>query len=170
MSNIVKFGGGFIAFVFFAGVYGSAKNESDRNLKSYEDHKAKLSGSAATSTSTKPEPAYVPPPPPPRTCLAFTAKALKSSMASNEAKTAHIWKTAGCASVSGVVSSIGSDFMDNPFVTIGSGGKYEFLSIVHCNPKNPTNAFNLSKGQRITVRGDTGGEMMGTLTMDNCEW
>ena len=165
MSNIVKFGGGFIAFVFFAGVYGSAKNESDRNLKGYEDHKATLA-----EKSAKPEPAYVPPPPPPRTCSPFTAKELKSAMASNEAKTAHVWKSAGCASVSGVVSSIGSDFMDNPFVTIGSGGKYEFLSIVHCNPKNPTDAFNLSKGQRITVRGDTGGEMMGTLTMDNCEW
>jgi hypothetical protein len=169
MSNIVKFGGGFIAFVFFAGVYGSAKNESDRNLKSYEDHKAKLSGSAATSVKQEPAPPP-PPPPPPRECSPFTAKELKSAMASNEAKTAHVWKNAGCASVSGSVLTIGSDFMDDPFVVIGTGKKYEFGGIVHCTPKNKTAAFDLSKGQKVTVRGTTGGEMMGTLMLEDCEW
>ena len=91
-------------------------------------------------------------------------------MKDNEARTAHFWKQAGCASVSGVVKSVGSDFLDNPFVVLGTGKKYDFGGIVHCKPKNPTAAFDLSKGQKVTVRGTTGGEVIGTLVLEECEW
>lgn len=147
MSKIVKYGGGFLGFCVLLAV-AAPPPESDKV--------ASPSQTAVAETSCTPK--------------FWTAESLKSEMEANEARMAHAWKQAGCATVSGVVMSVDSDFMDRPFVVIGSGGKYEFSGIVHCNPKNAESAFSLTKGQSVTVSGKTGGEVMGTLTLDRCAW
>jgi hypothetical protein len=93
---------------------------------------------------------------------------LKIMLEENEAKTVSMW-TGTCAKVSGVVASVDSDFQDHPVVRIGAGEKYDFGGL-RCEPADHQKALNLSKGQEITVWGIGGGEALGSLTLEQCDW
>jgi len=67
--------------------------------------------------------------------------------------------------VDGTVQDIAKDFLGSPYVIIGSSG---VLSGVQCMfPKSDTSLGRLSKGQRITVRGEVNGKMVNVL-LHNC--
>lgn len=93
---------------------------------------------------------------------------IAAALKDNEAKVAAAWK-GNCAKVSGVVEGIDSGFDDKPIVKIGTG---ETLSLndLRCKPVDDQKALNLSKGQTLTVWGIGGDEIMGSLTLDHCDW
>jgi hypothetical protein len=157
MSNIVKFGGGFLGLCVVGAMFAPAP----------KDNPASSTALAVNTPSLPP-----PPPEPVKACqpTQYMAAELKASMERNEAKTAHMWKQARCAMVTGRVLSVGSGFDDKPFVSIGTGQKYEFTGIVHCSPRVASKAFELSKGDIKVFTGTTGGEAMGTLQLNNCDW
>lgn len=154
MSNIVKFGGGFLGLCVVGAMFAPAPKDDP--------------GSSTALAVNTPRP----PPKPVEACqhTQYMAAELKASMERNEAKTAHMWKQARCAMVTGTVLSVGSGFDDKPFVSIGTGQMYEFTGIVHCSPRVASKAFDLSKGDVKVFIGDTGGEAMGTLRLNNCDW
>lgn len=90
------------------------------------------------------------------------------AMKDNEAKVVAMWK-GKCAKISGVVERIDSGLDDRPFVMIGTGQRIT-LGGLHCKPKDDAKARALSKGQRITVWGIGGNEMMGSLFLEHCDW
>jgi len=159
MSNIVKFGGGFLGLCVVGAMFApTPKNDPGSST------------ALAVNTAT-------PPPTRVEACrgtareyTSYKAAELKASMERNEARTAHMWKQAGCAMVTGRVLSVGSGFDDKPFVSVGTGQQYEFTGIVHCSPRVASKAFELSKGDIKVFIGETGSEALGTLYLNNCEW
>ena len=66
--------------------------------------------------------------------------------------------------VSGVVESIGTDFMDTIYVSLSVGDEYE-ISSVQCffADSHKADAASLSKGQRVTIKGLGDGYLMNVL-------
>jgi hypothetical protein len=64
--------------------------------------------------------------------------------------------------VSGVIRDIGKDIMDNAYIVIGGSG---FLDGVQCTftKVEESSVARLSKGQRVTVKGEVGGKMGNVL-------
>lgn len=71
--------------------------------------------------------------------------------------------------VSGVVSHVANDILNQPYVTIGRGEGLE-LREVQCflNKSSVERAATLQKGQQVTVRGVVKGLMMNVL-LERCE-
>lgn len=69
--------------------------------------------------------------------------------------------------ISGVVEDIKKDMMDNVYVTVGTGARFE-LPIAQCFlvKSEVDKAAALSKGDRITIRGRVSGLMMNVLIKD----
>lgn len=86
----------------------------------------------------------------------------------NEARVSAAWK-GNCVKISGVVDSIDSDFNNKPVVRIGAGERFN-LNNCHCEPEVPEKALSLSKGQKITVWGIGGNEIVGSLMLEHCSW
>lgn len=86
----------------------------------------------------------------------------------NEAKVVAEWKSS-CVKVRGVVQSISSGYDDEATVVIGNGDEFSFHNL-HCEPKEHERALELKKGQRITVWGTGGDELLGSLILDHCDW
>lgn len=86
----------------------------------------------------------------------------------NEAATAKSWK-GSCQKVSGVVQSIDSGFDDKPVVIITAGGEFEAHTL-RCTPASESKAMGLTKGSQIVVWGLGGGEIVGSLQLDHCDW
>lgn len=94
--------------------------------------------------------------------------AVAQGLKENEAKVASAWK-GSCAKISGVVDSINSGFDDKPVVMVGTGERFS-LQDLHCKPKDEKKALELKKGQQITVWGVGGGEVLGSLFLEHCDW
>jgi hypothetical protein len=69
--------------------------------------------------------------------------------------------------VTGTVDRIGKDIMDSPYITVGSGEEYE-IRTVQCMlaKESVAAAANLTKGDRVTVRGNVRGLMMNVILKD----
>jgi hypothetical protein len=69
--------------------------------------------------------------------------------------------------VTGAVDSIGKDFLNHPYVTVGSGEELELT--VQCSLRNgqESAAARLAKGQMVRVRGNCNGKMM-NVQFDDC--
>jgi hypothetical protein len=151
MSKVMKYGGGFLLLCVAVSIANTPSPGDDS-----------LSRTAATTNTRAPvakcEPVFL------------TAAGLREEMEKNEARLVHAWKKAECATVVGKVLSIDSGFDDRPFISIGTGKKYEFSGIVNCQPRVPEKAFSLTKGQQVEFTGKTGGEIVGTLILKDCEW
>jgi hypothetical protein len=86
----------------------------------------------------------------------------------NEAAVASAWK-GSCAKISGTVKSINSGIGDKPTVIIDEGERMSFDSL-HCEPQDPQRAMHLRKGDKLTVWGIGGNEIMGSLMLEHCDW
>jgi len=72
--------------------------------------------------------------------------------------------------VTGTIENIGKDILDNMYVALKSGEQYDFRSVQCFLGENlRKEAASLSKGSRITVRGECAG-MMGTIQINDCEF
>jgi tRNA(Ile2) C34 agmatinyltransferase TiaS len=71
--------------------------------------------------------------------------------------------------VSGVVDNIKKDIMGSMYVTVGTGRQFE-IPQVQCTLKEDqqSTAASLSKGNKVTVRGDVRGLMM-NVQIGDCE-
>ena len=69
--------------------------------------------------------------------------------------------------VSGVIQKIGKDVLDQAYIVIGGKG---FLDGVQCTFAESQNASiaRLSKGQKVTVKGEVKGKMMGHILVSKC--
>lgn len=126
-----------------------AVEEADKERKKTEEKKAAAADDCKNSDAVE---------------WASVAKMLKE----NEAKAVSIWK-GNCAKVNGVVDNVGSGIGDKPYVVIGTGEKFS-LNDLRCKPKDEKKALELKKGQKITVWGVGGDEIMGSLQLDHCDW
>ncbi len=69
--------------------------------------------------------------------------------------------------ISGTIDSIGKDIMSNPFVSLK--GK-EYFGFVQClfSRGDEQKLVNLSKGQGITLQGDSSSRVIGNVLVQNC--
>lgn len=158
MSKVVKYGGGFLGCFLLFAVCVPKKNLFEEKTGSVDTGLPTSTPSVLLSPAADCDPVFL------------TAVAIKAEMEKNEARLVHAWKKAGCATVVGKVISVSAGIGDQPFVSVGTGRKYELNSIVQCSPKVPEAAFALSKGQQLFFTGKTGDEVMGTLMLEDCEW
>lgn len=93
---------------------------------------------------------------------------VEAGLKENEARIAAQWK-GNCVKISGVIDTINSDYKNEPVVVISSGERFGFRNC-HCRPQQPDRALSLTKGKKITVWGIGGNEIIGSLTLDHCEW
>ncbi len=72
--------------------------------------------------------------------------------------------------VKGVVTSIGSDILDKPYITIGTGDQFEIISL-QCifKKKDADKLAKLDKGQQLVVTGTVDDYIMNIL-MKDCEF
>lgn len=93
-----------------------------------------------------------------------------AKLQANEAGAAASWKDS-CHRIAGIVVGVTSDILDKPVVEIGSGGGFEAHTL-YCWPANGFEgaALSLSKGQSISVVGVGGGEILGSLRLEECRW
>jgi hypothetical protein len=72
-----------------------------------------------------------------------------------------------CIEVTGSVDLIKKDFLDNMYVTLGTGAIFEIPVIqCHLNKEQEMTAANLTKGQKVTVKGRVDGLMMNVQLKD----
>jgi hypothetical protein len=81
--------------------------------------------------------------------------------ADNEFKGQHVRTT-------GTVGTISKDILDKPYVTVGTGDRFELPPVVQCMLSDAGKAAQLSPGQKVTVTGTVRGKMMNVL-LDDCE-
>lgn len=69
--------------------------------------------------------------------------------------------------ISGTIDSIGKDIMSNPFVALKG---QEYFGFVQClfSRGDEQKLVNLSKGQGITLRGDSPSRIIGNVLVQNC--
>lgn len=94
-----------------------------------------------------------------------TAKSLFAEYKANEVAADAKYK-GKVVIVSGVIQDIGKDIADQAYIVIGGEG---FLDGVQCTFTESQNASvaRLSKGQKVTVKGEVQGKM-GNVQMSNC--
>lgn len=69
--------------------------------------------------------------------------------------------------VSGVVGSIGSDIMDQPYVTLGTGASFEVTQLQCMFSKEQAGQLaNLDKGQSLTLEGTVDAYVMNVMVKD----
>ena len=69
--------------------------------------------------------------------------------------------------VSGTIQDIGKDVMDEPYIIIGGSG---FLDGVQCffTESEESSVAHLSKGQRVSVKGEVSGKIIGNVLVKKC--
>lgn len=123
------------AVLLVAGIVAAVKASQDEK----EKQKAEIDG-VASSTSA-PE---------------VSARELVSAYTTNEVAADNAYK-GKVYRISGVVSSIGKDILDHPFVTLKSS---DVIREVQCTFDNAGRLGTLSPGARVTIRGRVTGLMM----------
>lgn len=85
----------------------------------------------------------------------------------NEVRADELYKGA-FVTTTGKVGDVKKDIMDNMFVTVGTGKRFE-IPEVQCTltPDNKSKAANLSKGDSVTVKGKVSGLMM-NVQLEDC--
>jgi hypothetical protein len=69
--------------------------------------------------------------------------------------------------IKGVVGSIGSDILDQPYVTVGTGASFEVTQLQCMFSKEQSGQLaKLNKGQAITVEGTVDAYVMNVLVQD----
>lgn len=68
----------------------------------------------------------------------------------------------------GTVGTVAKDFLDKPYITVGTGEQFELPPVVQCMLKDGGRAASLSPGQKVTISGMVRGKMMNVL-FDDCE-
>lgn len=121
----------------------------------------------ADKEKTKPAdpPAPPDPPPPPKTWTKVTAKELVAAYKENEVAADSKYKGEE-VEITGAISSIASDLMDEPLISL-SAGPAEFLS-ANLSGISKGTAMKLKKGQTITARCVCTGEVIGMPQLKDC--
>lgn len=145
----VKVLGGVVLLAAVGAVMGG--DESSSSSPSYSD------SPSGDQPSSAPAPAPATP---------VSAEQLLTEFEANEVRAVQTWKGKR-VEITGLVDSVGLDFMDDPVVNIGTGKDFEILTIM-CNPSNGDRAAQLNKGEPITVTATIKGEIMGTPHLDDC--
>lgn len=91
-----------------------------------------------------------------------------TQLKANEVATVSRWK-GNCVHITGTVEQIESTFNDLPRVIITTGEKYA-VNRALCEPASFTKADSLRSGQRLTVWGIGGDELVGSLKIQDCTW
>jgi len=68
--------------------------------------------------------------------------------------------------ITGIVDDIGLDIMDDPYITIGSGGDWEVVQ-VQAMLAEGVDAASVESGSEITIKGKVSSKMMNIL-VDGC--
>lgn len=102
----------------------------------------------------------------PEELISVSAQRLFSDYESNEVNADSKYKGKNLE-VSGTIKSIGKDILDDPYITLKSGGDFEIFS-VQCFFDDESELASLKKGQRVTVIGTCDGKF-GNVTLKNCQ-
>ena len=72
--------------------------------------------------------------------------------------------------ISGTVDTIGKDALDTPFIAFATENQYEIINRIQCMfGRNDVEALSsVSKGQKITVRGEVSGAL-GNIIVRDCQ-
>jgi hypothetical protein len=86
----------------------------------------------------------------------------------NEARAESLWK-GQCQRVKGVIKSIDAGLTGGARVVINSDSGFS-IGGLFCEPSNANKAVALNAGDSIDVWGVGGPEVLGSLTLKDCEW
>lgn len=122
-----------------------------------------VSPSGEEETVTPAAPTVTATPAPTPEIIRVTAQELYSAYEANEVAADAKYK-GKVIEVSGVVDTIGKDFLGTPYVTLTSGGRYEVWG-VQCmfSNKDEPQLAQLSKGETVAVRGKCDGYLVNVL-------
>lgn len=102
--------------------------------------------------------------------LETTAQKMINTYANNEVRADAIYKDK-IIKVTGIVSSIDSDFGDEADVLLGDGSEYTFNYVHASGDVNFHNqAINLQKGQKVTLLCKGAGEVIGSPFLHECKF
>ena len=144
--------------LFALGVIANIANPRDRRENSV---------ASSTGTSSRPS-APVPeaPPQPPSIDVKVSAADLFKAYEANEIAADQRFK-GKLLEVSGKIDSIGKDLLDNPYVSLKSGGQFDILGIQAFFDEAATSQLaGLSKGQSVTLQCRCDGKMMNVMLKD----
>lgn len=97
--------------------------------------------------------------------VSIAAPDLKKQYDENEVRADQQFKSKTVA-VTGVISRIGNDIIDHPYVVLTGGGQYEMFG-VQCTMKDKNAVAALNKGQTVTIVGKCKGKL-GNVLMSDC--
>jgi len=102
------------------------------------------------------------------TAMTVTVTKLASDYQANEVSADAKYK-GQLLNVTGTVSSISKDFLDDPYVLLSSGSD-NIVSDVQCSFSQSDNSklASLSKGQQVTLQGTDNGMTLNTVELQNC--
>lgn len=148
----VVFVGVIVALVILGKIFGDPKDRSTGS-----------SATTATSAGPKAEPKAVPKAEP---ATPVPLKTLLAEYKDNEVRADAKFKDK-VIQVSGKVDDVKKDFLDNMYVTVGTGAMFE-IPQVQCflADSETSKAASLSKGSTVTVQGRVDGLMMNVLVQE----
>jgi hypothetical protein len=102
------------------------------------------------------------------TAMTVTVTKLASDYQANEVSADAKYK-GQLLNVTGTVSSISKDFLDDPYVLLSSGSD-NIVSDVQCSFSQSDNSklASLSKGQQVTLQGTDNGMTLNTVELQSC--
>lgn len=146
--------GGLFALIVIIGVIGSMGRQSNQT------------STQSTTTSQAPAQQAAKAPEPPAPVATVNVSEILKSYENNKIKAEQTYKGKRLR-IKGVVGSIGSDVLDLPYVTIGTGASFEVTQIQCYFPKeNAGQLANLDKGQSLTVEGTVDAYVMNVIVQD----
>lgn len=146
--------GGFFVLVFILAVIGNMGRQNGQTRNN------------STSTNQAPAQQAAKAPEPPAPVATVNVSEILKSYENNKIKAEQTYKGKRLR-IKGVVASIGSDVLDLPYVTIGTGASFEVPQIQCYFPKeNAGQLANLDKGQSLTVEGTVDDYVMNVMVQD----
>lgn len=166
---------GFIVFVIMIVLTPESDSPSDGNLVLDASGVAEQASDSTEDIPVAPEPGPLPTLTPdpmaaatPIPAESITIKQLKAEYDANQIAADNRFEGRTLEVHGGVIDNISRDFLDNPYVTLGTGEILEFWSM-SCSFRDESQILELHRGQIVAIRGTNGGMSFGTVEFEDCE-